>query len=311
MVDLADAQRSRAVHRFLASEFDQFLLANSLASQQLDGSIRVHETGPDGEQLKQFYRSLVAYLAVIAPESTPYDSWQATYSEIGQNLGYTLLDPADTGMRVNLFLACAGLGGSTARLAMAYFADTLFKAGSIGYDEAARATRDQIRKVAGGYRNLLFNGLPMWPQEWWINGLGVDLESEVPQFAPMRQWVFMRPSMSPVFKLDGVDDSELDAALIVEPFGFIQYQTEERDRWMGGSFMVSITNGNGIGFGGLFRYNRGIFGAAYHDDDSDVLLYATIDLYDLLFPTGQDNPRNTEFADRLSGAMLRDAVPER
>ncbi len=42
-----------------------------------------------------------------------------------------------------------------------------------------------------------------------------------------------------------------------------------------------------------------------------MLLYATIDLYDLLFPTGQDNRRNTEFVDRFSAEMMSDAVPGR
>jgi hypothetical protein len=313
ITDLADGQRWREAHRALAREFEAYLLDHSLATRELDGTLSVQTVDPAAASLRQFHRAVLTYLAEIASGPATYGDWSATYSERTGSLGYELPAPYPRGggPREPLFVDCAGFDTSDAKRAIGYFADTLFSAGYLGSGTAARAARSEIQTLAGGYRNLVFNGLPMWPQEWWFNGLGIDLESEKPQPAPMWQKIFMRPSLSPAFKFDGMDDSELDAALILEPIGFIQYQTPERDRWMGGSLILTLTNGNGIGVGGLFRYNRAIFGAAYHEDDSHVLLYATVDLYDFLFSPQAANRRADAFLDGLEEAVLRDVAPAR
>lgn len=313
ITDLADDQRWRVAHRTLAGRFEAYLLDRQLATRRPDGALAIRSVDPDAAPLEQFYRAVQTYLAEIASGPATYGDWSATFSDRTLSLGYVLPAPFPHGggPREPLFVACEGFGTSDAKRAIGYFADTLYSAGYLGYDASARAARAKIDELAGGYRNLVFNGLPMWPQEWWFNGLGVDLESETPQPAPMRQKIFMRPSLSPAFKFDGMDDSELDAAVILEPIGFIQYQTPARDRWMGGSLMLTLTNGNGIGIGGLFRYNRAIFGAAYHEDDSHVLLYATVDLYDFLFSPQAANRRADAFLDGLEEAVLRDVAPER
>ena len=299
----------RGANRALAARYESFLLERGLARRNVDGTLAIQFAGPDGQTLEQFQQALYAFLADMAAGPARFGVWQATFSERTDQLGYELpsSETATTGRLVPLFIPCDSFESNDARRAMAYFADALYSANYLGFDGAAQVTRDRIQSVYMGYRNLLDNGLPMWPQEWWINGLNVDLESEEPQEAPMWQTVFMRPSIAPAFKLDGIDDSELDAAVVLELIGAVKYRNEQRDKWIGGSLMATITNSNGIGVGGLLRYNQFIAGAAYHDQDSDVLLYVSFDLYDFLFGKEGASQRSEEFLDGLGSRMINEA----
>lgn len=299
----------RRANRTLAASYEAFLLERGLARRAVDGTLAIQFAGPDGERLAKFQQSLYGYLTVTATGPALFGNWEATYGPIMPELGYemTSSDGAKDSPRVELFIPCDGFDTNDARRAMAYFADTMYNANYLGFDEAAQVTRDRIQSIYTGYRNLLDNGLPMWPQEWWINGLNVDLESEEPQEAPMWQTVFMRPSIAPAFKLDGIDDSELDAAIVLELIGTVHYRNEQRDKWIGGSLMATITNSNGIGVGGLLRYNQFIAGAAYHDNDSDVLLYVSFDLYDFLFGKEGASQKADEFLEGLGSRMMNEA----
>jgi hypothetical protein len=141
---------------------------------------------------------------------------------------------------------------------------------------ALRAT-----KVYRGYKSMLFNGLPMWAWELYINGLLIPDELDAPP--PKSQWIVLRPNVGLQLKFSGLDNSQADFALALEPFGYVRYLDDSDYRkWWSASPLITITNDNGMGFGGLARYKNYTLGATYHDKGDDVLMYVSVDLYDYL-----------------------------
>lgn len=130
------------------------------------------------------------------------------------------------------------------------------------------------------YENWVFNGLPMWPWELWANGLRIP--EDPAEAVPRTQFVFLRPGFSPVFHFDGERDSELDIGLVVEPVGFVRYTSRDYREWWGASFLVSMTENNGVGYGAQFRWNEYTLGVAHHARSNDELLYVGVDLYQLV-----------------------------
>lgn len=169
--------------------------------------------------------------------------------------------------------------------AIVYTSNALYRSGQIGLRDAREMTAKIIKSVYNSYENRLYNGFSMWPWETYINGLRIDFEDTTPTMASKNQIVFMRPSLSPVVKFDGNQNSELDLGLIVEPVGIVRYLNDNYSSWFGVSPMIAITNSNGVGYGLLARYDTWQIAAGYHekdDADDDVLLYVSMDLYDLI-----------------------------
>ena len=118
----------------------------------------------------------------------------------------------------------------------------------------------------------------------------------------LQQLLFFRPSIAPALRFSGSDDSQLDAALMVE-LGVIKYKKDTDFReWSGLSLIATVTNDNGTGYGAAYRKNNWIIGAAHHSSNDEWMLYASIDLYDLI----TNDAQRTMNANRFLKQMVRE-----
>jgi len=283
----------RAINAALAQAFRNYLF---------DAGLDVNDPN-----LVRFLAELDIYLA---SDTLRFGYMRARYNDAVGRMSLEF-EPRPAAPNPNtLGFDCSTLSSDPEGAAILYFADTLVEYGRSGFVSAVQLTAGVIGDIYATHRNRLYNGLPMWPQETFINGLGTDFESAEPRLASRTQWVFLRPSIAPALRFDGTDNSELDAALMVELFGGIRYRRgSEFRKWQGGSVVATVTGSNGVGIGGIYRYDNYILGAAYHDDTNDWLLYASIDLYDLVFSerkrTGNANEFLSELAEYLKQQGLQ------
>jgi len=129
------------------------------------------------------------------------------------------------------------------------------------------------------YENLILNGLPMWPWEMWVNGSLVPDDFNGP--APMRQWIFLRPNISPALVTGSTEEVGLDFGLTLE-LGHIWYRKKDYSSWWGLSAMAALTDDEGVGYGGMLRWDNYTLGVARHSKNDEDLIYVSVDLYQLV-----------------------------
>lgn len=211
-------------------------------------------------------------------------------------------DAAGEAQFASVRIPCDSLPDNPANQAIAYLTYAMYRSGRSGWAGAAEIARIKIEDVHLTHQNRLFNGLPMWPWETFVNGLGLKSHRTEPMPASRNQWIVMRPDVVPALRFSGSNDSQLDAALIVEPVGFIRYRNHDYNRWWGVSFAVAISGDHGTGYGLVARWNQFIAGAGYHGRDSDALVYVGMDLYQLVH---QGDARRAQANMALDGLVLR------
>jgi hypothetical protein len=131
---------------------------------------------------------------------------------------------------------------------------------------------------------LLYNGLPMWPWELWLNGKRLGKDDWEPLFKT--QLVFMRPVAG--FGIDtrnGVSGN-LNVGVGVEPMGFVRYQDDYRS-WWGASLLVTSNTNAGTGVGGLVRWNSYVLGMTHHESTASGMpgsnfVFIGVELFDLV-----------------------------
>ena len=165
---------------------------------------------------------------------------------------------------------------------VAYAAHALMVVGGQPLEKLYTQAALTIDSRAQGYRGLLFDGLPMWPWELWVNGLGID-QDDLNQPAPRWQWIVARPSVGlEVFWPDQAN-ATVDASVALEPIGFIRYRGKGYKNWMGLSALVTLgSKDNGAGVGAMLRYNNYSFGITKRENIDDVYVFFSMDLYDVV-----------------------------
>lgn len=138
------------------------------------------------------------------------------------------------------------------------------------HDESFSQLRSQadanIQRRNQQYQNWFDNGLPMWPQETWLNGIFLD-ESDAVEPAH-HQWVFLRPSVGlGVNSDDGINDGNLEATLGVEVGGFVHYLKDDYSSYWGVSVLATLGEDAGVGWGGLLRYDNYVLGFTRRNRD--------------------------------------------
>ncbi len=144
----------------------------------------------------------------------------------------------------------------------------------------------QLRNMQ--YQNWFDNGLPMWPQETWLNGLFLN-ESDAEQPA-RHQWVLLRPSVGIGSNVNNsISNSKLEATLGLEIAGFAHYLNDDYSNYWGMSLLTTLGDDVGVGYGVLLRYNNYVLGytkreedAALGIDDDNGYIFIGYDLYQLL-----------------------------
>jgi len=271
----------------LAERFDEFIDVNGLDTSD--------------PNLEKFRDHLAVYLREPVP---PIKTMEGSHREQTDRMSWDL-GADDAGDARSIFIDCSVMAGDREAQAIAYFSDTMFEAGRAEQSKSVQIGASVVEEIYGTHRDRLFNGLPMWPQETWLNGMNIDFDTDTAERASDKQWIFLRPSIAPALRFSGTDNSELDAALVIEPFGFIRYRKDSEFRkWQGASLMVSVTGDNGVGYGALYRYGNWIIGAAYHSQTSDTMLYASVDLYDLIVPKDKRTANASEFMKGLGRHLL-------
>lgn len=151
------------------------------------------------------------------------------------------------------------------------------------FGTAVRLAAQRSSQLYRTYEDYVTKGLPMWPWELWANGSLVPDDFNEP--APSRQWVFLRPNVSPALVTGSESNAELDYGLTLE-IGHVWYRNEDYSAWWGLSAMVALSDDEGVGYGGLFRWNDYGLGVARHGGNDETLVYVNVDLY--RFVTGED-----------------------
>lgn len=139
----------------------------------------------------------------------------------------------------------------------------------------------QVWKRADAWEAYLTNGLPMWPWELAINSWGEDY-ADLLKGAPRWQWVVMRPSAGLEIFWPSRKQAQLEASVAVEPIGFVRYtDLESYKEWWGVSALVTLGSAdNGVGLGGLIRYNNYALGIVKREDIDDAYVFLSFDLYE-------------------------------
>lgn len=153
---------------------------------------------------------------------------------------------------------------------------------------------ERARRVAEQYKDhdaLLKNGLPMWPWELWLNGKRLGESDWEPLFRT--QWVVMRPTAGIEIDTRSRAEGDLEASVGIEPVGFVRYRKDDYSSWWGASLLVTASTREGIGLGGLLRWNNYVLGITQHESDSPdksdgIFVFLGIDLYDLVNKKRED-----------------------
>lgn len=299
------ADSSGATEYILANEWQR---ANELLVNGFRSYVNANSLDSGDANLGVFLHAVDRYLAASIP---PIRYMKATFNDVIEPDGRLVWDFGvdAANQSIVLFLSCDTLSGSEEGKAVAYFADALYEYGRADQWAAVKIGEVEIRRIYNTHRTRLTNGLPMWPQETWLNGLNVDFDTDEPAEASGTQWIFLRPSISPALKFSGEDSSELDAALLLEPFGFIKYRGgSDFKKWQGGSVIVTMSGDNGVGYGAMYRYDSLIIGAAHHSKPDEWMLYISLDLYDLVVPKDRPTNDGDEFLRKLAAYLKDEAI---
>lgn len=160
------------------------------------------------------------------------------------------------------------------------------------HDASFEALREQadltIQERNRQYQNWFDNGLAMWPQETWFNGLFLG-ESDAVR-PPRHQWVLLRPSVGLGGNAsDGLDENNLDATLGVEIGGYVRYLEDDYSSYWGVSLLATLGEDAGEGYGVLLRYDQYVLGYTRRKEDRDLgiaddteYVYIGVDLYNLV-----------------------------
>jgi len=242
----------------------------------------------DAEEVVTFHKAFGKYLndiddPEIRDEPERWKSGLIRDEDRGEILQYALpVSDEANAFPAEVIVPCAAFeqDGESYLVALAYTFHALNTAGLTDQANLRESGAEIASKRYNAYRDMLYNGLAMWPWELWANGFLVKDNFDAPP--PKTQLVLMRPNVGMALKFDGLDGSQLDFAFAVEPVGFVRYTDSSYRKWWGASPLLTITNDNGIGLGALARYRTFTAGATWHEQDSDVLLYLSVDLYQYL-----------------------------
>ena len=149
------------------------------------------------------------------------------------------------------------------------------------------AASRRIQHLGQQYEDWFNNGLPMWPQETYFNGLLLD-ESDAVE-AKKWQLVVVRPSVGlGINTNNSLNKNKPEATLGIEPVGFVKYIKNDYSGYWGLSMLLTVGDDVGIGYGLLARYNKYTFGLTRRGEDiangitdDNVYFYVGYDLYDL------------------------------
>jgi hypothetical protein len=140
----------------------------------------------------------------------------------------------------------------------------------------------EIGRLDKNYTAYLRDGLPMWPWEAWINGLGMDVERDIGKPVP-GQWVFLRPGAGMETNMASRDKADAKLGLGIEPIGYVWYVDSGAGRYTryhGVSLLTTLRSEPGVGYGILYRYGQYNLGIVRHyGQERDTALFIGIDLH--------------------------------
>lgn len=176
---------------------------------------------------------------------------------------------------------CNQLPPATFKIVLGYAAGAMHHTHRTILEPSRQAVAKKITELSKNYEKFLFNGLPMWPWEAWLNGLFLPEEDSVK--APLRQFTFFRPSAGFEINTDSRAESSIEPILAIEPLGYVWYKDREYDSWQGISLLTTFRTDMGAGLGLMYRYNNYTIGVSKHTEtDDDYFLYVGIELYQFL-----------------------------
>lgn len=122
------------------------------------------------------------------------------------------------------------------------------------------------------YDRFLFEGFPMFPWEALANS-ALLANKDIVSGPPLNQVVLFHPSAGAEIQT-GLRESRLNAALAIEPIGWVHYPSAKKHRtWWGVSALTTFRNDMGLGVGGAARYDHFMAGIVWHDSDNDRRLF--------------------------------------
>jgi len=169
-----------------------------------------------------------------------------------------------------------------------HLSNSLEKIHNASFSELRTVANQKIQRRNLQYQNWFDNGLAMWPQETWLNGLFLG-ESDAEEPAGY-QLIFLRPSIGLGMNADdGLDDGKVEQVLGLEIGGFAHYLEHDYSSYWGLSLVATLGEDAGVGYGPLVRYNNFVLGFTRRDKDSSSGItedrdywYIGYDLLDLI-----------------------------
>lgn len=156
------------------------------------------------------------------------------------------------------------------------------------WSEVRSAVTKKISYLGQQYEDWFNNGLPMWPQETWFNGLFLDESDAV---KPNKyQYVLLRPSVGlGLNAAHSFDETKTNLTLGIEPVGYVRYMKDDYSEYWGVSLLITSGDDAGVGYGILGRYNSFVLGILRHDENKELgiskddnYLFIGVDLFNLI-----------------------------
>ena len=133
------------------------------------------------------------------------------------------------------------------------------------------------------YDKYLYEGFPMYPWEALVAGWLLTDQS-IANGPPKNQIVLMHPAAGVIGAAGNGSDTDIDAVLSVELFGWIRY-TDDYSTWYGASVLTVFPFDRNAGIGFALNYNNFKLGLTWHDYDDDYenpTFFLGMDFYQLL-----------------------------
>lgn len=180
---------------------------------------------------------------------------------------------------------CTGTNNREARIAVARFVNLVQRCGVELDKPTFKLLANRITALETQYDKYLYEGFPMFPWEALANSWLLT-DKSIANGPPRNQLVFLHPAAGVVVAAGAGADTDLGAALSIEPVGWIHYN-RDYSRWYGASLVTVFPGDRNAGIGVALNYNAFKLGVTWHDNSAtdnyrDPTIFLGLELYQFL-----------------------------
>lgn len=200
---------------------------------------------------------------------------------------------------------CSEPGSRAARIGVARFVNLVQRCGVELDKPTFKLLANRITALEAQYDKYLYEGFPMFPWEALANSWLLTDQS-IANGPPRNQLVFLHPAAGVVVAAGAGADTDVGAALSIEPLGWVHYN-RDYSRWYGASLVTVFPGDRNAGIGVALNYNTFKLGVTWHDNSSsdnhrDPTIFLGLELYQFL---GKQQRKYQGYLDKVRALKSR------